>query len=118
MSMLIQSLITTSYRSIRCGDSIFCKRFCFLLHIVFFVISLGVAKLVFVLYKNLGQFLSTENSTLRLHTQTHGRNQSVAVNSDVIAASINKESSRVFISDPVIFTLEHIDVSFIMCESV
>ncbi|XP_031430555.1 adhesion G protein-coupled receptor L2 isoform X12 [Clupea harengus] len=69
----------------------------------------GVAKLVFVLYKNLGQFLSTENSTLRLHTQTHGRNQSVAVNSDVIAASINKESSRVFISDPVIFTLEHID---------
>lgn len=41
----------------------------------------------------------------------YGRNVSVAVNSDIIAASINKESSRVFINDPVIFTLEHIDVS-------
>ncbi|XP_048107730.1 adhesion G protein-coupled receptor L2 isoform X32 [Alosa alosa] len=69
----------------------------------------GVAKLVFVLYKHLGQFLSTENATIRLNNEIHGRNHSVAVNSDVIAASINKESSRVFISDPVIFTLEHID---------
>lgn len=43
--------------------------------------------------------------------EAHGRNVSVAVNSDIIAASINKESSRVFINDPVIFTLEHIDVS-------
>jgi len=41
----------------------------------------------------------------------YGRNVSVAVNSDIIAASINKESSRVFINEPVIFTLEHIDVS-------
>lgn len=44
--------------------------------------------------------------------EAYGRNVSVAVNSDIIAASINKESSRVFINDPVIFTLEHIDVSF------
>lgn len=78
---------------------------------IYFAIFLGVAKLVFVLYKHLGQFLSTENATIRMTNEIHGRNHSVAVNSDVIAASINKESSRVFISDPVIFTLEHIDVS-------
>uniref|UniRef100_A0A671P8M0 Adhesion G protein-coupled receptor L2a n=1 Tax=Sinocyclocheilus anshuiensis TaxID=1608454 RepID=A0A671P8M0_9TELE len=71
----------------------------------------GIAKLVFALYKNLGQFLSTENATMKLGHEANGRNLSVSVNSDVIAASINKESSRVFISEPVIFTLEHIDVS-------
>ncbi|XP_016898307.1 adhesion G protein-coupled receptor L2 isoform X6 [Cynoglossus semilaevis] len=70
----------------------------------------GVAKLVFVLYKNLGQFLSTENATIKMENEAYGRNMSVAVNSDIIAASINKESSRVFINDPVIFTLEHIDM--------
>ncbi|KAK7889438.1 hypothetical protein WMY93_024998 [Mugilogobius chulae] len=70
----------------------------------------GVAKLVFVLYKNLGQFLSTENATIRMANEVYGRNVSVAVNSDIIAASINKESSRVFINDPVVFTLEHIDM--------
>ncbi|XP_056590554.1 adhesion G protein-coupled receptor L2 isoform X11 [Triplophysa dalaica] len=70
----------------------------------------GVAKLVFALYKNLGQFLSTENATIKLGHEGNGRNLSVAVNSDVISASINKESSRVFISEPVIFTLEHIDM--------
>ncbi|XP_036378797.1 adhesion G protein-coupled receptor L2 isoform X6 [Megalops cyprinoides] len=69
----------------------------------------GVAKLVFVLYKNLGQFLSTENATIKFGNEANGRNHSVAVNSHIIAASINKESSRVFITDPVIFTLEHID---------
>ncbi|XP_034438507.1 adhesion G protein-coupled receptor L2 isoform X8 [Hippoglossus hippoglossus] len=69
----------------------------------------GVAKLVFVLYKNLGQFLSTENATIKM-ADAYGRNVSVAVNSDIIAASINKESSRVFINDPVIVTLEHIDM--------
>uniref|UniRef100_A0A8C6WPK2 Adhesion G protein-coupled receptor L2a n=1 Tax=Neogobius melanostomus TaxID=47308 RepID=A0A8C6WPK2_9GOBI len=70
----------------------------------------GVAKLVFVLYKNLGQFLSTENATIRMANEAYGRNVSVAVNSDIIAASINKESSRIFINDPVVFTLEHIDM--------
>ena len=80
---------------------------------VFLRLSLftGVAKLVFVLYKNLGQFLSAENTTIKMANEAYGRNVSVAVNSDIIAASINKESSRVFINDPVIFTLEHIDVS-------
>ncbi|XP_062869388.1 adhesion G protein-coupled receptor L2 isoform X2 [Trichomycterus rosablanca] len=70
----------------------------------------GVAKLVFALYKNLGQFLSTENATIKLASEANGHNLSVAVNSDVIAASINKESSRVYITEPVIFTLEHIDM--------
>ncbi|CDQ58667.1 unnamed protein product [Oncorhynchus mykiss] len=67
----------------------------------------GVAKLVFVLYKHLGRFLSTENATLR---GGGGRNLSdLTVNSHILAASITKESSRVFVSDPVIFTLEHLD---------
>ncbi|XP_039666750.1 adhesion G protein-coupled receptor L2 isoform X33 [Perca fluviatilis] len=70
----------------------------------------GVAKLVFVLYKNLGQFLSAENATIKMANEAYGRNVSVAVNSDIIAASINKESSRVFINDPVIFTLKHINM--------
>ncbi|XP_047666295.1 adhesion G protein-coupled receptor L2 isoform X24 [Tachysurus fulvidraco] len=70
----------------------------------------GVAKLVFALYKNLGQFLSTENATIKLGSEANGHNLSVAVNSDVISASINKESSRVYITEPVIFTLEHIDM--------
>uniref|UniRef100_A0A3Q3W559 Uncharacterized protein n=1 Tax=Mola mola TaxID=94237 RepID=A0A3Q3W559_MOLML len=72
----------------------------------------GVAKLVFVLYKNLSQFLSAENATIKMANEGHGRNVSVAVNSDIIAASINKESSRVFINDPVIFTLKHINHYF------
>ncbi|XP_036410875.1 adhesion G protein-coupled receptor L2-like isoform X4 [Megalops cyprinoides] len=69
----------------------------------------GVAKLVFVLYKRLGQFLSTENATIKMGHEASGRNHSIAVNSHIISASINKESSRVFISEPVLFTLEHID---------
>lgn len=67
--------------------------------------------MVFALYKNLGQFLSTENATIKLGSEANGHNLTVAVNSDVIAASINKESSRVYITEPVLFTLEHIDVS-------
>uniref|UniRef100_H3CKW2 Adhesion G protein-coupled receptor L2 n=1 Tax=Tetraodon nigroviridis TaxID=99883 RepID=H3CKW2_TETNG len=70
----------------------------------------GVAKLVFVLYKNLSQFLTAENATIKMANEAYGRNVSVAVNSDIIAASINKESSRVFINDPVIFTLKHINM--------
>ncbi|XP_076880465.1 adhesion G protein-coupled receptor L2 isoform X5 [Brachyhypopomus gauderio] len=70
----------------------------------------GIAKLVFALYRNLGQFLSTENATIKLGNEASGHNYSVAVNSDIVAASINKESSRVFVTEPVIFTLEHIDM--------
>ncbi|XP_058890688.1 adhesion G protein-coupled receptor L2-like isoform X15 [Acipenser ruthenus] len=69
----------------------------------------GVAKLVFILYKQLGRFLSTENATIKFGNEANGRNHSVAVNSDIISASINKESNRVFLSEPVRFTLEHID---------
>ncbi|TNN28675.1 Adhesion G protein-coupled receptor L2 [Liparis tanakae] len=71
----------------------------------------GVAKLVFVLYKHLGQFLSTENATLRGPGDLSRRNLSLTVNSHILSASITKESSRVFVADPVIFTLEHLDVS-------
>ncbi|CAI5776848.1 adhesion G protein-coupled receptor L2 isoform X4 [Podarcis lilfordi] len=69
----------------------------------------GLAKLVFIIYKSLGQFLSTENATIKLGGEFAGRNSTIAVNSDVIAASINKESSRVYLTDPVLFTLAHID---------
>uniref|UniRef100_A0ABM5G8J6 Adhesion G protein-coupled receptor L2 isoform X18 n=1 Tax=Pogona vitticeps TaxID=103695 RepID=A0ABM5G8J6_9SAUR len=69
----------------------------------------GLAKLVFIIYKSLGRFLSTENATIKLGGEFAGRNSTIAVNSDVIAASINKESSRVFLTDPVLFTLAHID---------
>ncbi|KAI4809262.1 hypothetical protein KUCAC02_018168 [Chaenocephalus aceratus] len=69
----------------------------------------GVAKLVFVLYKHLGQFLSTENATLRGMGDLSKRNISLTVNSHILSASITKESSRVFVADPVIFTLEHLD---------
>ncbi|KAG8555298.1 hypothetical protein GDO81_017657 [Engystomops pustulosus] len=70
----------------------------------------GLTKLVFIKYKSLGQFLSTENATIKLGSDLDGRNSTrVAVNSDVIAASINKESSRVYLTDPVYFTLKHID---------
>ncbi|XP_043857697.1 adhesion G protein-coupled receptor L2 isoform X24 [Dromiciops gliroides] len=69
----------------------------------------GLAKLVFIIYKSLGQFLSTENATIKLGGDFLGRNSTIAVNSHVISASLNKESSRVYLTDPVLFTLEHID---------
>ncbi|XP_023788432.1 adhesion G protein-coupled receptor L2 isoform X13 [Cyanistes caeruleus] len=69
----------------------------------------GLAKLVFIIYKSLGRFLSTENATIKLGSDLAGKNSTIAVNSHVIAASINKESSRVYLTDPVHFTLEHID---------
>uniref|UniRef100_A0A8C9LAN0 Adhesion G protein-coupled receptor L2 n=1 Tax=Pavo cristatus TaxID=9049 RepID=A0A8C9LAN0_PAVCR len=74
--------------------------------------NIGLAKLVFIIYKSLGRFLSTENATIKLGSDFAGRNSTIAVNSHVIAASINKESSRVYLTDPVYFTLEHIDVSY------
>lgn len=68
---------------------------------------------MFVLYKHLGQFLSTENATLRGIGDLNKHNLSLTVNSHILSASITKESSRVFVADPVIFTLEHLDVSFL-----
>ncbi|XP_040436985.1 LOW QUALITY PROTEIN: adhesion G protein-coupled receptor L1-like, partial [Falco naumanni] len=68
----------------------------------------GVVKVVFILYNNLGLFLSTENATVRLGGEGAARAPPLVVNSQVIAASINKESSRVFLMDPVVFTLPHL----------
>lgn len=84
--------------------------------LLYFFICLvaGVAKLVFVLYKHLGQFLSTENATLRGMGDLNKHNLSLTVNSHILSASITKESSRVFVADPVVFTLEHLDVSFLL----
>ncbi|XP_032995584.1 adhesion G protein-coupled receptor L1 isoform X3 [Lacerta agilis] len=69
----------------------------------------GVVKVVFILYNNLGFFLSTENATIKLGSEVGSISPSLVVNSQVIAASINKESSRVFLMDPVIFTLSHLE---------
>uniref|UniRef100_A0A8C0B147 Adhesion G protein-coupled receptor L1 n=1 Tax=Buteo japonicus TaxID=224669 RepID=A0A8C0B147_9AVES len=69
----------------------------------------GVVKVVFILYNNLGLFLSTENATVRLGGEVGARAPPLVVNSQVIAASINKESSRVFLMDPVVFTLPHLE---------
>ena len=71
----------------------------------------GVVKVVFILYNNLGLFLSTENASLRLGGEPEVRERPLVVNSQVIAASINKESSRVFLMDPVLFTLPHLEVT-------
>ncbi|XP_007448631.1 PREDICTED: latrophilin-2-like [Lipotes vexillifer] len=71
--------------------------------------NIGLAKLVFIIYRSLGQFLSTENATIKLGADFIGRNSTIAVNSHVISVSINKESSRVYLTDPVLFTLPHID---------
>lgn len=90
----------------------FSEFFCFIFFALSFLLILaaGVAKLVFVLYKHLGQFLSTENATLRGMGDLNKHNLSLTVNSHILSASITKESSRVFVADPVIFTLEHLDV--------
>ncbi|KAK2087510.1 Adhesion G protein-coupled receptor L1 [Saguinus oedipus] len=72
----------------------------------------GVVKVVFILYNNLGLFLSTENATVKLAGEAGPGGPggaSLVVNSQVIAASINKESSRVFLMDPVIFTVAHLE---------
>uniref|UniRef100_A0A674GBE3 Adhesion G protein-coupled receptor L1 n=1 Tax=Taeniopygia guttata TaxID=59729 RepID=A0A674GBE3_TAEGU len=72
----------------------------------------GVVKVVFILYNNLGLFLPTENATVRLGGDGGPRAPQLVVNSQVIAASINKESSRVFLRDPVVFTLPHLENHF------
>uniref|UniRef100_A0A8C7ZHJ2 Adhesion G protein-coupled receptor L1a n=1 Tax=Oryzias sinensis TaxID=183150 RepID=A0A8C7ZHJ2_9TELE len=69
----------------------------------------GQVKVVFILYKNLGDFLSTENATVKMELEGSNHDKKrLAVNSDVLAASINKESNRVFLTEPVVFTLKHL----------
>lgn len=76
--------------------------------------SAGQVKLVLSLYKNLGSFLTTQNSTLRLGLGlgqgSDVRRKSLVVNSHVISASVHRGSNRVYLSEPVIFTLRHLQV--------
>lgn len=65
--------------------------------------------MAFALYRNLGSYLSTENASVRL-SDTVYPNYSVIVNSPVIMASINKESNKVYLSEPVVFTIKHLQV--------
>ena len=65
--------------------------------------------MAFVLYRNLGAYLSTENASVRLGSESIYPNYSVIVNSPVITASINKES-KVYLSEPVVFTVKHLQV--------
>ncbi|MBN3323466.1 AGRL1 protein, partial [Atractosteus spatula] len=70
----------------------------------------GVVKVVFLLYKNLGPFLSTENASVKMELEPGSPNKGLVVNSHVISASINKESSRIYLTEPVIFTLQHLQL--------
>ena len=67
--------------------------------------------MAFVLYRNLGSYLSTENASVRLGSEAVYPNYSVIVNSPVITASINKESNKVYLSEPVVFIVKHLQVS-------
>ena len=66
--------------------------------------------MAFVLYRNLGAYLSTENASVRLSSDAVYPNYSVIVNSPVITASINKDSNKVYLSEPVVFTVKHLQV--------
>ncbi|XP_064190652.1 adhesion G protein-coupled receptor L3 isoform X2 [Anguilla rostrata] len=68
----------------------------------------GEIRIAFVLYKHLGPYLSTENASMKLGSDAMSANYSVIVNSPVITAAINKESSKVYLSDPVKFTVRHL----------
>ncbi|KFQ72939.1 Latrophilin-3, partial [Phaethon lepturus] len=71
----------------------------------------GEIRVAFVLYNNLGTYLSTENASMKLGTEAMSTNHSVIVNSPVITAAINKEfSNKVYLADPVVFTVKHIKV--------
>uniref|UniRef100_A0A3P9AA73 Adhesion G protein-coupled receptor L3 n=1 Tax=Esox lucius TaxID=8010 RepID=A0A3P9AA73_ESOLU len=71
----------------------------------------GEIRMAFVLYRNIGAYLSTENASMKLGSEAMATNYSVIVNSPVITAAINKENTKVYLSDPVIFTLKHLQHS-------
>ncbi|XP_049328015.1 adhesion G protein-coupled receptor L3 isoform X26 [Astyanax mexicanus] len=71
----------------------------------------GEIRMAFVLYKHLGMYLSTENASMKFSSEALGTNYSVIVNSPIITAAINKDSNKVYLSDPVIFTVRHIQQS-------
>lgn len=66
--------------------------------------------MAFVLYKHLGTFLSTENASMKFGSEALSTNYTVIVNSPIITAAINKDSNKVYLSDPVVFTVRHIQV--------
>ncbi|XP_057185961.1 adhesion G protein-coupled receptor L3-like isoform X6 [Triplophysa rosa] len=68
----------------------------------------GEIRMAFVLYKHLGSYLSTENASMKFSSETLNTNYSVIVNSPIITAAINKDSNKVYLSDPVIFTIRHV----------
>ncbi|XP_026208642.1 adhesion G protein-coupled receptor L3-like isoform X10 [Anabas testudineus] len=71
----------------------------------------GEIRIAFVLYKHIGVYLSTENASMKLGSDAMATNYSVIVNSPVITAAISKDSNKVYLSDPVIFTIRHLQQS-------
>uniref|UniRef100_A0A8C4RMI6 Adhesion G protein-coupled receptor L3 n=1 Tax=Erpetoichthys calabaricus TaxID=27687 RepID=A0A8C4RMI6_ERPCA len=71
----------------------------------------GEIRVAFVLYKNLGSYLSTENANVKLGNDAISTNYSVIVNSPVITAAITKDTTKIYLSDPVVFTVKHIQQS-------
>lgn len=47
---------------------------------------------------------------MKLGSEALAANYSVIVNSPVITAAINKDSNKVYLSDPVVFTVKHLQV--------
>ncbi|XP_075719991.1 adhesion G protein-coupled receptor L3 isoform X3 [Rhinoderma darwinii] len=69
----------------------------------------GEIRVVFVLYNNLGCYLSTENASIKLGVEALTTNHTVVVNSPVITAAVYKEStSKLYLTEPVMFTVKHI----------
>ncbi|XP_077598691.1 adhesion G protein-coupled receptor L3-like isoform X4 [Stigmatopora nigra] len=71
----------------------------------------GEIRIAFVLYKHIGAYLSTENASIKLTGEAMAANYSVIVNSPVITAAINKDANKVYLSDPVVFTVRHLQQS-------
>ncbi|XP_030635324.1 adhesion G protein-coupled receptor L3 [Chanos chanos] len=71
----------------------------------------GEIRMAFVLYKHLGAFLSTENASMKLGSEAMNTNYSVIVNSPVLTASISKDTNKVYLSEPVVFTVRHLQQS-------
>lgn len=76
----------------------------------YFLSLSGEIRMAFVLYKHLGSYLSTENASVKFSSETLNTNYSIIVNSPIITAAINKDSNKVYLSDPVIFTVRHVQV--------
>ncbi|XP_040273726.1 adhesion G protein-coupled receptor L3 isoform X1 [Bufo bufo] len=69
----------------------------------------GEIRVAFVLYNNLGRYLSTENASIKLGVEALTTNHTVVVNSPIITAAVYKEStSKLYLTEPVIYTVKHI----------